>query len=104
MEIINFAAFFSLLPRDSAIKISYWRSIFQSLSASANFLCVSFLGFITEHLERKAFLAVAIRLSLAEWLEARDEMFLLALQQLYIILPNTELEVYTHLSGKYTCK
>ena len=47
---------------------------------------------------------MAIRLSLAEWLEARDEMFLLALQQLYIILSKAKLEVYSYLSGKYTCK
>lgn len=43
---------------------------------------------------REAYLAVAIRLSLAEWLETTDEMFLLALQQLHIIPSKPKLEVY----------
>lgn len=47
-----------------------------------------------EHLGREAYLAVAIRPLLAEWLETREEMFLLALQQLHIIPSNTTLEVY----------
>ena len=43
---------------------------------------------------REAYLAVAIRLSLAERLETTDEMFLLALQQLHIIPSKPKLEVY----------
>lgn len=47
-----------------------------------------------EHLGRETYLAVAIRLSLAKWLETRDDIFLLALQQLHIMPSNPTLEIY----------
>ena len=42
---------------------------------------------------KEAYFAVAIRLSLAEWLEMIDKMFLLALQKLHIKPSKPELEV-----------
>ena len=59
---------------------------------SAHYLSVVVLGFIREHLGTEAYFAVAIRLSLAEWLEMIDKMFLLTLQQLHIKPSKPELE------------